>query len=124
MQFHDIGRRSPYVLLGAVVTALLLLVPGGASGTPAPAAKVHDPPRKTIVRVSGDAANGFGIHYFDGSSDFPPTDSEALAECTEYDEQVDRVKCRTQVRTWYYDLADLHQTIHYYRALLEEATSD
>ncbi len=65
----------------------------------------------TIVAVEGDAANGFGIHYYDGSSIYPPTDSEAAAECGEYDTLRARVRCRTEVRTWYRDLADLQRSL-------------
>ncbi len=105
-------------LIGAVVSVVLLggLVTGSAwaGGDPQP----HP---KTIVKVTGDAANGFGIHYFDGTADFPPTDSEARAECSEYDTRVERVRCRTQVRTWYYALADTQATIRYYKALLRAA---
>jgi len=88
----------------------------------APARYVPDPHPKTIVKVTGDAANGFEIHYFDGSADFPPTDSEAYAECGEYDTKVRRTRCRTQVRTRYYALADMRATIRYYKALLREAS--
>lgn len=139
MQIKTKGRRTPYVLLAVVAAALAAVVltqapgaraddhdgGGGHSSTPidiAPApVLVADPPPKTIVRVSGDAADGFGIHYFDGTADFPPTNSEALAECGEYDTQVERVRCRTKVRTWYYGLADQKATIHYYRVLLKAA---
>ena len=42
---------------------------------------------------------------------FPPTDSEAIAECNEYDTRVARVRCRVGVRVWYRDLADLEQAL-------------
>lgn len=133
-------RRTPYALLAVAVAVLTAAVltqatgaraadhdPGGGhSETPidiAPAPLlVPDPPPKTIVRISGDAADGFGIHYFDGTADFPPTNSEALAECGEYDTQVERVRCRTKVRTWYYGLADQKATIHYYKAVVAAAS--
>jgi len=70
-----------------------------------------------VVLVEGDAANGFGIHYLDGSAIFPPTDSEAAAECSEYDTRRERIRCRVEVRTWYRDLAVL-------RDALEHANSD
>jgi hypothetical protein len=73
------------------------------------------PPGDTVVRVRGDAANGFKIHYYDGSVAFPPTLTESMAECGEYDAKVDRVRCRTEVRTWYRDLADMKLTIRYTR---------
>ncbi len=69
--------------------------------------------RPVIVAVSGDAANGFEITYADGSGLFPPTDSEARAECSEYDTRVARVRCRVGVRTWYRDLGDLQRSLAY-----------
>ena len=76
-------------LMTAAVAALALLSGMGV----AVAAGTTDP--DTIVAVEGDAANGFGIHYYDGSARFPPTDSEARAECGEYDTYRARVRCRT-----------------------------
>lgn len=71
--------------------------------------------RPVIVEVTGDAANGFGITYADGDTAFPPTDSEARAECSEYDTRVARVRCRVKVRTWYRDLGDLQRSLAYVR---------
>jgi hypothetical protein len=66
-----------------------------------------------IVEVTGDAANGFGITYAGGDSISPPTDSEARAECGEYDTRLARVRCRVEVRTWYRDLGDLQRSLAY-----------
>jgi hypothetical protein len=74
------------------------------------------PPGDTIVEVAGDAANGFEIRHHDGTALFPPTDSEARAECGEYATRVARVRCRTEVRTWYRDLADLRQALEWAHA--------
>lgn len=71
------------------------------------------PPGDTVVKVTGDAANGFGIFYYDGSSIFPPTDSEAMAECSEYATFRERLRCRTEVRTWYRDLATMKRAINW-----------
>jgi hypothetical protein len=90
-----------------VCLALLL---GTCVGGAARAA-VDPPPGDTIVEVTGDRANGFEISYYDGSAAYPPTDSEARAECSEYDARVDRVRCRVEVRTWYRDLGDLQQAL-------------
>ena len=97
----------------------ILISPRGPGRARRPAASARPrsprrgprPPGDTIVEVEGDAANGFGIHHYDGSEEFPPTDSEARAECSEYDARVDRVRCRVEVRTWYRDLADLQQAL-------------
>ena len=101
--------RSP--LLAAV--AALAFVCGGAAGLGGVAVAAGDdgPPGDTIVEVEGDAANGFGIYHYDGTELFPPTDSEARAECSEYDTRFLRVRCRVEVRTWYRDLADLQQAL-------------
>lgn len=94
--------------------AMLTLLAGLLCG---PAlASAPEPPPKTIVRVEGDKANGFGIYYYDGTSIFPPTDSEAFAECGEYDRLVDRVRCRTEVRVWYRDLRELKRSLAYARS--------
>ncbi|UMG93538.1 hypothetical protein [Nocardioides sp. TF02-7] len=85
------------------------------AGAPEEVREVRFPP-DTIVHVEGDAANGFGIKMLDGSWLFPPTDSEAVAECNEYDRRVQRVRCRVEVRTWYRDLANMQDTIAYWRA--------
>lgn len=102
----------------SVLIVLLLGVPllilGTATAAPTPA-----PSGSTIVEVTGSAEDGFGIHRLDGSVTYPPTDSEALAECGEYDTLRARVRCRTQVRTWYADLAELQRTITHYRGLLD-----
>jgi hypothetical protein len=92
--------------LAAGVTLLVLLGAGLRSTSAAEA-----PAPDTIVSVTGDAANGFEITHYDGTALYPPTDSEALAECSEYDTRVDRVRCKTEVRTWYRDLADLQQAL-------------
>lgn len=90
--------------------AIIALVVGICAGGAAVAA-VDPPPGDTIIEVTGDAANGFEIQYYDGTAAYPPTDSEARAECSEYDTRVDRVRCRVEVRTWYRDLADLQQAL-------------
>lgn len=90
------------ISLGAV--GIATAGPPGALAAPAP---------DTIVEVTGDKANGFGVYYYDGSAIFPPTDSEARAECSEYDTAAARIRCRTEVRIWYRDLADLQQALAY-----------
>lgn len=99
-------------------TTVLAMVLGGsgvmaAFGSPPATTGVWVPPGDTVVRVTGDAANGFGIYYYDGSSIFPPTDSESMAECTEYATRVERVRCKTEVRTWYRDLATMKRAINW-----------
>lgn len=93
-----------------VVAGLVLGLVGGL-GVAAAAALETDP--DTIVRVEGDAAHGFGIHFHDGSAIYPPTDSEARAECGEYDRRRKRIRCRTEVRTWYRDLAELQRSLEW-----------
>ena len=62
---------------------------GGHGSRRAGAAGGWVPPDDTIVEITGDAANGFEIRHYDGTSLFPPTDSEARAECSEYAPGVD-----------------------------------
>ena len=95
--------------MGIVAGAVGLAGAGATGGVKAPEAFPGD----TIVEVTGDKVNGFGIHHLDGTGLFPPTDSEARAECSEYDTQVARVRCRTEVRTWYRDLGDLKLALAY-----------
>ncbi len=88
----------------------VLLAVLGAGGT---AYAVDGDDSNPVVLVEGDAANGFGIHYLDGTAIFPPTDSEALAECSEYDTRRQRIRCRVEVRTWYRDLAVLRDALEH-----------
>lgn len=103
--------RPGLLALAGVLTGLLVGLLGVA--TAAGPGRVAAPAPDTIVAVEGDKANGFGIHYYDGSAIYPPTDSESRAECSEYDTKVARVRCRTEVRVWYRDLADLQQALAY-----------
>ncbi|MEI5673044.1 MULTISPECIES: hypothetical protein [unclassified Nocardioides] len=100
-------------LLAAAGCAVLLLL--GVS-LPASSSTAQAPAPDTIVEITGDAANGFEIHHYDGSALYPPTDSEARAECGEYDTRVARVRCRTEVRVWYRDLGDLKQALDWAHA--------
>ena len=97
--------RKIWVVLVTAVAGLALGMAGAVG------ASVTDP--DTIVRVEGDAANGFGIHRYDGTATYPPTDSEALAECWEYHRVRARVRCRTEVRVWYHDLAELQRSLEW-----------
>lgn len=100
------------LLRAVLVAALISAVPAAALVSAAGSAtSVVAPPGDTIVEITGDAANGFEIEHYDGTSLYPPTDSEALAECGEYDGRVARVRCRTEVRTWYRDLAATQQAL-------------
>jgi len=103
--------------VASVLTAAVALVAGsvGTALAVSGAAGGWVPPDDTIVEIRGDAANGFAIRHYDGSEVFPPTDSEARAECNEYSSRVDRVRCRTEVRTWYRDLAQTKTALRWAR---------
>lgn len=83
-----------------------------AAGTAFASAK-WTPPGDTITRITGTGATGFAIAHYDGTVTHPPTTSEAIAECGEYDTQLARVRCRVQVRTWYDALGDTRQALRY-----------
>ncbi len=87
--------------------ALMTIGIGTAMAQPGRDAARWIPPHDTIVKVTGNAQDGFGIYHYDGSALYPPTDSEARAECLGYDTRLERVRCRTEVTTWYADLADM-----------------
>jgi hypothetical protein len=114
---------SDLVLRRLAALLLALFAVGGlaVSASASPVATRTDPyvpPAETIVFVEGDAANGFGIKHYDGSWDYPPTDSETMAECEEYDRWVRRFRCKVSERTWLRALADFKETTTYYRSLL------
>lgn len=100
-------------LVVSVVCGLLLGLTAGVGHADPRAPESWQPPPKTIVAVEGDKANGFAIHHYDGSATFPPTDSEAAAECSAYDPRVKRVRCKVQVRTWYRDLGRLKRALRF-----------
>ncbi|MBZ5737612.1 hypothetical protein [Nocardioides mangrovi] len=110
-------RRTTHLPVRLVLLALGAGLVGslGTLGAAAVAAD-DEPPGDTIVAVTGDKANGFEIEFYDGSGLYPPTDSEAHAECREYDRRVDRVRCWTEVKTWYRDLGDLQQALDWAHA--------
>ena len=93
-----------------VVATVALVGTGAATGAPAAPPTYGD---DVIVEVEGNAADGFGIHYYDGSAKYVPTDSEARAECDEYDTVRGRVRCRTGVRQWYADLREVKRTLRW-----------
>lgn len=97
--------------LTAGVVSTVVLAP--ATAVPVAPAVAWEPPGDTIVAVEGNRFDGFGIHFYDGTSLFPPTDSEALAECGEYDTEVAVATCRTEVRVWYRDLGQLKRALRY-----------
>ncbi|MBZ5734448.1 hypothetical protein K8Z61_08055 [Nocardioides sp. TRM66260-LWL] len=114
------GLLAGTCLTGALVAGL----PGDAAArtgqavqTIAPTARVVGPAGSTIERVGGDAENGFDIHYYDGTVTYPPTTSEAVAECLEYDTYPGRVKCKAQVLTWYRDLGEMKKALYWARRL-------
>jgi hypothetical protein len=96
-------------LIAGLLTAVALLTGAGAAVATGSTMTGDD----VIVEVEGNAAEGFGIHFYDGSARYVPTDSEARAECDEYDTVRERVRCRTQVRTWYADLREMKRSLRW-----------
>ncbi len=99
--------------VAAAAAAMMTIGIGTAMAQPGREVARWIPPHDTIVKVTGNAHDGFGIHHYDGSALYPPTDSEARAECLEYDTRLERVRCRTEVTTWYADLADLKTALRW-----------
>jgi hypothetical protein len=97
--------------VAGVAAGVAVLVVSSVGTALAFAGEAWVPPDDTIARVTGNAEDGFGIYHYDGTSLFPPTRSEARAECIEYDTGLARVRCRTEMRTWYRDLADIKDAI-------------
>lgn len=54
-----------------------------------------------IKRITGSQENGFHVVWSDGTHEYTPTRSEAIAECGEYDTRVRREACRASTRTQY-----------------------
>lgn len=108
--------------LAAFLLAVLAVAGLAASATAGPSTTMTEPyvpPADTIVHVEGDAANGFGIQHYDGSWTYPPTDSETIAECEEYDRWRRQFRCKVSNRTWFRALAGFKETTRYYRSLVE-----
>lgn len=98
-------------------TSLLILFAAllGLAAVPAAADRTLPPPPDTIRAIEGDAENGFSIHYWGRPSEFPPTLSEVIAECGEYDTRLARVRCKVEVRTEYRMLARTQQALAWAR---------
>jgi hypothetical protein len=96
-------------------TGLLVGFAVGAGATAAAAQPRAEwiPPDDTIVKVEGNKYDGFSIFHYDGTAEFPPTSSEARAECEEHDTRVAVVRCVTEMRTWYRDLGQLKRALRY-----------
>jgi hypothetical protein len=99
--------------IGIAAAVAVLSTGGGAAAW----AATGDAPRPgTITDVSGDRDHGFTIEHYDGTVDYPPTVSEAKAECEEYRHHVSVVRCRTHVRVWYRDVRRLQRALEYAHA--------
>lgn len=94
----------------AILTAGLMFAGGMAF-----AHTTWTPPGDTITKITGTRSIGFTITHYDGTVLHPPTDSEAIAECGEYDTRLRRVRCKAQVRTRYDALGDTRRALRYAR---------
>ncbi len=99
----------------AVLVAIVVVLAGGAAAGAVFAGGSWVPPDDTITSISGTKMDGFNIRYYDGSQQFPPTSSEAIAECSEYDDRRTRLRCKVAVRTWYSALGDTKRALRYAR---------
>ena len=104
-------------ILGAALVAASFTAGRFGAGVAAGAAShgqdAYQPTDDTIVDITGDKLHGFTIKHYDGTELSPPTDSEARAECREYDTELDRTRCRVQTRVWYRDLGQTKRALNY-----------
>ena len=105
-----VGRLGADSRFAVAVTALLVPLVGVVSAA-AYAGAGWTPPGDTITRITGNRDDGFRIEHYDGTVLHPPTLSEVLAECGEYDTLRARLRCRVHVRTWYRDLGDTKRAL-------------
>jgi hypothetical protein len=109
------------VLVGAVMVSGVLAAhaePGRArtgSADGGSGAERSVPRDDTIVWVRGTARSGFTVRHYDGAVWHLPTRSEARSECAAYHKRIRRVRCWTEVKTWYHDLGDTKRAIRYAR---------
>jgi hypothetical protein len=105
-------------VLAALLAAVPLLGAGAAVAEHRPGPDPDRPslPGHTIVKVEGDAENGFSVHRLDGSSEHPPTLSESTAECEEYDDPVRVAVCVAEVETSFEGLADVQLSLRWAEA--------
>lgn len=106
--------------LAAFLLAVLAVGGLAASAAAGPSSVHHEPyipPDDTIVQVEGDAANGFAVRHYDGSWHYPPTDSETMAECEEYEREIRQFRCKVSNRTWFRALAGFKKTTRWYRTM-------
>lgn len=125
-------RPRPALAIGAAsalacsALAAAALLPAGSAAAGAPphlpgppsrpsSAPAWEPAPDTIVAVDGDAESGFEIRHYDGTSLYPPTMSESIAECGEYDTAVQVAVCEAETRTWFRDLAATQAAIAWAR---------
>lgn len=99
--------------LVAVLATTCLLGSAGASVARTDRAAAWEPPPHTLVAVSGSRADGFTLEQYDGTLLYPPTLSEARAECAAYAGRVRRTRCRVEVSTWYRDLGELKRSLRW-----------
>ena len=105
-------------LIGASVAAVAFTIGGlgvgAAVGAPsAPQDITYEPAAHTIVAVAGDKRDGWTVRHYDGTVDHLPADAETRAACRELDTEVERVRCRVELRVWYHDLGDLKEALNY-----------
>ncbi len=118
---RSVARPLVTVTALAAVTGLAVgattLAGAAALGTPS----AHG---RTIVAVEGDAANGFSVYRLDGTSEHPPTRSESLAECQEYDDPTDVAVCAAEVRTELEWIAEVQRSLDWAAGPRTETRAD
>jgi len=102
-------RITTTMKVTTMIVAAELMLTGGVAF----ASTTWTPPDDTITKVTGTQWDGFAIEHYDGSISYPPTNSEAITECGEYDTRVARVRCRAEVRTRYDAIGDTRRALRY-----------
>lgn len=113
------AHLRPRMVAGLAGTTACAVAVAGVLVGPAPSwagdGKAWVPPDDTVVLVRGTARGGFTVAHVDRTVMHLPTLSEARSECAAYDRRVRRVRCWTEVKTWYRDLGDLKRSLRYVR---------
>lgn len=110
-------KKHLVTLVAVLVAALGLGLGTGAASGADRHEKPYRPHPKTIVDVSGSRLDGFRVRRYDGSVEELAPSREQRIGCRSGETQLDRVRCRTEIRVWSSALGDLRRSLNYTQAL-------